>query len=163
MSDFPSFTQNFTLTRCSTLTLNMIPAENKNTIHFKQRLLPNYLPHDFEIVTVNGGEGTSQYHTELAVAKFTGKRKKNPSIYFIATPRISPRPITLLKVTEAPIEVPNIFYHTVSFKLINFSFQIFLLFVPEMSASFTSFIVGLSTVFWFCILYPLHFGLFSWV
>ena len=74
--------------RCSTLTLNMIPAENKNTIHFKQRLLPNYLLHDLEIVTVNGGEGTSQYHTELAVAKFTGKREKIPSGYFIATPRI---------------------------------------------------------------------------
>ena len=86
MADFPSFTQNFTLTRCSTLTLNMIPAENKNTIHFKHRLLPNYLPHDLEIVTVNGGEGTSQYHTELAVAKFTGKRKKIPSGYFITTP-----------------------------------------------------------------------------
>ena len=57
-------------------------------IHFKQRLLPNYLPHDLEIVTVNGGEGTSQYHIELAVAKSTGKRKKMPSRYFIATPRI---------------------------------------------------------------------------
>jgi len=32
----------------------MIPTENKNTIHFKQRLLPNCLPHDLEIVTVNG-------------------------------------------------------------------------------------------------------------
>jgi hypothetical protein len=66
----------------------MIPAGNKNTIHFKQRLLPNYLPHELEIVTVNGGEGTSQYHIELAVAKFTGKQKKIPSGYFIATPRI---------------------------------------------------------------------------
>jgi hypothetical protein len=65
----------------------MIPTENKNTVHFKQRLLPNCLPHDLEIVTVNGGEGTSQYHTPLAVAKFTGKRKKIKSGYFIATPR----------------------------------------------------------------------------
>jgi len=55
------------------LTLNMIPTENKNTIHFKQRPLPNCLSHDLEIVTVNEGEGTSQYHTPLAVAKFTGK------------------------------------------------------------------------------------------
>jgi hypothetical protein len=69
----------------------MIPAENKNTIHFKQRLLPNYVPHDLEIANVNGGEGTSQYHTELAVAKFTGKRKKIPSGYFIAKPRTSGR------------------------------------------------------------------------
>jgi len=29
----------------------MIPTEIKNTILFKQRLLPNYLPHDLEIVT----------------------------------------------------------------------------------------------------------------
>jgi len=66
----------------------MIPAENKNTIHFKQRLLPNSLPHDLEIVTVNGGESTSQYHTLLTVAKFTGKQKKIKFGYFIATPRI---------------------------------------------------------------------------
>ena len=47
----------------------MIPTENKNTIHFEQRLLPKCLPHDLEIVT------------------FTGKRKKIKSGYFIATPR----------------------------------------------------------------------------
>jgi len=34
-----------------------------------------------------------------------------------------------------------IFYLTVSFKFINFSFQIFLLFVPNMSTSFTSYTV----------------------
>ena len=71
---------------CSTLTLNMIPMENKNMIHFKQRLLPNCLPHDLEILTMNGGEITSQYHTPLAVAKFTGRRKKVKCGYFIATP-----------------------------------------------------------------------------
>jgi len=64
----------------------MIPTENKKTIHFKQRLLPNCLPHDLEIVTVNGGESTSQYHTLLAVAKFTGKWKKIKSGHFIPTP-----------------------------------------------------------------------------
>jgi len=68
------------------LTVNMIPTENKNTIHFKQRLLPNCLPHDLKIVTVNGGQSTSQYHTQLAFAKCTGKRKKITSGYFIATP-----------------------------------------------------------------------------
>jgi hypothetical protein len=58
-----------------------MPTENKNTILFKQRLLPNCLLHDLEIVTVNGGESTSQYHTRLVVAKFTGKWKKiNPLI-----------------------------------------------------------------------------------
>jgi len=66
----------------------MIPMENKNKIHFKQRLLVNCLLHDLEIVTMNGGESTSQYHTPLAVAKFTGKRKKIKSGYFIAAPHI---------------------------------------------------------------------------
>jgi hypothetical protein len=38
--------------------------------------------------------------------------------------------VTLLKI-NAPIQVSDIFYLTVSFKFINFSFQIFFLFVPE--------------------------------
>jgi len=67
------------------ITLNRILTEIKNTIHFMQRLLPNCLLHDLEILTVNGGENTSQYHTLLAVAKFIGKRKKVKSSYFIAT------------------------------------------------------------------------------
>jgi hypothetical protein len=55
---------------------------------------------------------------------------------------ISSRLVTLLKVTDAPVQVSNIFYPTVSFKLRNFSFQLFLLFVPAVSASsFTSYIV----------------------
>jgi len=57
----------------------MIPTVNKNTIHFKQKLLPNGLPHDLQIVTVNEGESTSQYHTPLAVTKFTEKLKKKIS------------------------------------------------------------------------------------
>ena len=86
--DFPSFTQNFTLTHCSALTLNMIPTENKNTIHFKQWLLRNCLPYNLEILTINGGEMISRYNTQLTVANFTGKRKKIQSGYFIATPRM---------------------------------------------------------------------------
>jgi len=54
----------------------MIPKEDKNMIHFKQKVLPNCLPYELEIVTVNGGESTSQYHTPPAFAKFTGKGKK---------------------------------------------------------------------------------------
>jgi hypothetical protein len=54
----------------------MILRENKNTIHFKQRLLPDCLLHNLEIVAVNGRESTSQYHTPLTAANFTGKRKK---------------------------------------------------------------------------------------
>jgi hypothetical protein len=66
----------------------MIPTERKNTIHLKHRLLLNCLLHDLEIVTVNGGDSTSQYHTQLAVAKFTGNRKKIRSGYFVATSRM---------------------------------------------------------------------------
>jgi len=44
-------------------------------MQFKQRLLQNCLPHDLEFVTVNGGKGTRQYHTPLAVAKFIGSGK----------------------------------------------------------------------------------------
>jgi len=66
----------------------MILMDNKNVTHFKQRLQPNCLPHNLEIVTVNGGESISQYHKPLAVAKFTGKQKKIKSGYFIATPCI---------------------------------------------------------------------------
>ena len=51
--------------------------------------------------------------------------------------------VTLLKVIDARLKFSDIFYFTVSFNLINFSFQIFLLFVPEMSASFTSYIVSI--------------------
>jgi hypothetical protein len=51
--------------------------------------------------------------------------------------------VTLLKVTDALLKFSDIFYFTVSFKFINFSFQVFLLFVPEMSDSFTSYIVSI--------------------
>jgi len=36
---------------------------------------------------------------------------------------ISSRLVTLLKVTDAPIQVPNIFYLTVSFKFLNLTFR----------------------------------------
>ena len=54
---------------------------------------------------------------------------------------INSRLITLFKVTDAPIQVSDIFLLTVSFKVINFSSQIFLLFVPEVSTNFMSYIV----------------------
>ena len=49
--------------------------------------------------------------------------------------------VTLLKFTGATIQVSDILVLTVSFKLLNFSLQIFLLFISEMSASCTSYIV----------------------
>ena len=54
---------------------------------------------------------------------------------------ISSRLVILLKIIDAPIQIPNIFYLTISSKILNFSFQIFLIFVPQMSASITSYIV----------------------
>jgi hypothetical protein len=48
--------------------------------------------------------------------------------------------ITLLKVIDALIQVYDIFDHTVGFKLIDFSFQMFLLLVPELFTSSTSYI-----------------------
>ena len=59
-------------------------------------------------------------------------------ITFVILHYTSSRLVTILKVTDAPILVLNIFYLTVSFEFLNFSFQIFLLCVPEMSASLTS-------------------------
>jgi len=52
------------------------------------------------------------------------------------------------------------FYLTVSFKFRNFSFHLFLLFVPAVSASsFTSYIVQIVCLALAWILYPLHFSL----
>ena len=52
------------------------------------------------------------------------------------------RLVPLLEVINAPIQTPDIVDLTVSFKFLNFSFQICLLFVPEMSASLTSYILN---------------------
>jgi hypothetical protein len=54
---------------------------------------------------------------------------------------IRSRLVTLLKGTDAPTLVPYTFDLIVSLKFLNFSFQMFLLFVPEMSDSLTSYVV----------------------
>jgi len=51
---------------------------------------------------------------------------------------ISSRLVTLLKINYAPTQVSDTSDLTVSFKIINFSFQIFLGFVPKMSTRFKS-------------------------
>ena len=56
------------------------------------------------------------------------------------------------------LEVPNVFDLTVSFKFLDFSSQICLLFVPEMSANFTSYIVQNIYIALALILYPPHFS-----
>jgi len=54
---------------------------------------------------------------------------------------ISSKLLTLLKINDVPTQVSDTSDLTVSFKFINFSFQIFLVFVPQMSTSFKSYIV----------------------
>jgi hypothetical protein len=71
--------------------------------------------------------------------------------------------VTLSEVTDAPKQVPDIFYLSVSFKFLDFSFQIFLLFVSEMSASFTSNIDWIIYIALAWFLYPLHFSMFSFI
>ena len=51
------------------------------------------------------------------------------------------RLVTLIKLTDTPIQVSDIVVLTVSYKFINFSFQIFVLFVPEMSTSSMSYTI----------------------
>jgi len=48
---------------------------------------------------------------------------------------------TLLKVIDASIQVSDIFGLTVILKFINFSFQVFFFFVPEMSISLMPYVV----------------------
>src|SRR5215510_14567113 len=71
----------------------------------------------------------------------------------------SSRLVPILAVNNVPIQVPDIVELTVSFKFLNFSFQICLLFVPEISASILSFIVQIIYIASAWILYPEHFSL----
>ena len=65
-------------------------------------------------------------------------------IFYYASSRL----VTLLKVIDASIKPPNIFYLTVSLKLLKFSFQICLVFALKMCASFTFTLFKLSTLLW---------------
>jgi hypothetical protein len=71
----------------------------------------------------------------------------------------SSRLATLPEVINAPIEVPDIVNLTVTFKFLNFSFQICLLFVPEVSATITPYIVQIIYIALAWILYPMLFSL----
>ena len=53
----------------------------------------------------------------------------------------SSRLVSFLEVINAPIQVPDIVDLTASFQFLDFSFQICLLFVPEVCASIASYIV----------------------
>src|SRR5215469_129200 len=80
-------------------------------------------------------------------------------IFFLVFYYNSSRLVPLLEVINAPIQVPDILNLTVSFEFLNFSFQICLLFVPEMSASITSYIVQIIYIASAWIPYALHFSL----
>ena len=60
---------------------------------------------------------------------------------------ISSQLVTLLKITDAHIQASDICDLTVALMFINCSFQIFLIFVPEMSSGFTSYNVCLCRVY----------------
>jgi len=62
-------------------------------------------------------------------------------INFIVVYCISSRLVNFLKVIAVTVQVSNIVHLTVSFKFINFRFFINILLFPEMSNSFTSYIV----------------------
>ena len=76
-------------------------------------------------------------------------------VAFLILYYITARLVPLLKVIDAPMQVPNVFDLTVRFKFLNFSSQICLLFVPEMSANFTSYIVQIIYIVLAWILYSL--------
>jgi hypothetical protein len=57
----------------------MIPTE-KNTIHFQQRLLPNCLKHDFEIVTVEERSQLNTTHRSLLLSLQGSGKKLSPVI-----------------------------------------------------------------------------------
>jgi len=65
---------------------------------------------------------------------------------------ISSRLLILLKVTDAPAQVSDIFNLIVSFRFINFSYWILLLLVPEMFTSFPSSTVQIIYITVVCIL-----------
>jgi len=69
------------------------------------------------------------------------------------------RLIPLFDVINAPIQVPDIVDLTIRFQFLSFSFQICLLFVPEMSASIPFYLVHRIYIALARILYPLHFSL----
>ena len=62
-------------------------------------------------------------------------------VAFLIFNYITSRLVPLLKVIDAPIQVPNVLDPTVSFMFLNFNSHICLLFVPEMSANFTPYTV----------------------
>jgi hypothetical protein len=69
--------------------------------------------------------------------------------------------IAPLKFIYSLIQVSGVLVLTVRCRLINFVFQIFSFFNPEVSAGFTSYIVQIIRIYFAWMLYPLQFCLFS--
>ena len=66
-------------------------------------------------------------------------------VTFLILHYITSKLVLPLKVIDAPVQVPNVLDLTVSIKFLDFNSQICLLFVPKMSANFTSYIVTYTT------------------
>jgi len=79
-------------------------------------------------------DGTEGSETSAYINQTLGNYPKGNLLYSVHGESLKSR--ILLKVTDAPIQVSNISYLTVSFKFLKFSFHTSLVFVPEMSASF---------------------------
>jgi hypothetical protein len=71
------------------------------------------------------------------------------TVILLALYHISYRLVTLLKVTDASIQVSDIFYLTVSSKYINFSSQIFFILFPKCLLASLLTWFRLSTLLWF--------------
>ena len=70
---------------------------------------------------------------------------------------VTSRLVPLLNIIDASVQIPNVVNFALSYMFLNFSSQIFLLFIPEMSANFSSYTVQIIYITLAWILYPLHF------
>jgi hypothetical protein len=67
------------------------------------------------------------------------------------------------KFMYSSIQVSDILVSTVHCKLTDFVFKIFLLFIPEMSVGFMSYIVPIIPIYFTWILKSVQFSLFPWI
>ena len=111
----------------------MVPPPNQNTVAACNQMVPP--PHQNIVAVCN--------HTPF-------------SSLTISFPGRFPFLTSLMPLYKSLV---FLYYLTVSCKFINFSFQIFLRFVPEMSATFTPYTVQIICISLVCILCPLHFSL----
>jgi hypothetical protein len=91
-----------------------------------------------QIYSVAKGSNPSTIHIVVGICK---------EIAILALYQVSCQLVTLLKFIYSTTQVSNVLGLTVYCKIINFIFQIFPLFIPEMPARFTSFIVQIIPIY----------------